>query len=117
METDSNEEVTRLDQHSDEGGPDTGGHGLEADGTRHHIEQAAHLELLRCIITVDHRVAIQHRLATASAAFWGYREIFLSSVIQWRHKLQEYIKKIRPVALYGSAAWLWGADTSSSLLS
>lgn len=28
-----------------------------------------------------------------------------------------YVKKVRPVAQHGSAAWLWGADTSAALLS
>lgn len=33
----------------------------------------------------------------------------------WRRKVIEYVKKIRPVALYGSASWQWGADTSTAL--
>lgn len=89
----------------------------EPDGTRHTMERIDHLELFGCMIMTDHRAAMQNTHTKASSAFRANRAFFLSSVIPWRHKILEFVKKLRPVALYGSAAWTWSADTSAALRS
>lgn len=74
---------------------------VDADGSRHALGQVDQWGLLGCLITVDRRAAIQHRLAKpAAAAFWANRGFLLSTVITWRHKIVELVKKIRPVALW-----------------
>lgn len=81
----------------------------------HQVKRIAQMELLGCLITTDNRAAVQHRLVKAAGAFWKHKAFFLSSVVTWRQKMIEYVKKVRPVALYGSASWQWGADTSAAL--
>lgn len=79
------------------------------------MERITQMELLGCLITTDNKAAIQHRLVKAVGAFWKHKAFFLSSVVPWRQKMIEYVKKVRPVALYGSASWQWGADASAAL--
>lgn len=83
----------------------------------HQVDRVTQLEILGCLVTTNNRAAIQHRVVKASAAFWKHKAFFLSSVVSWRHKMIEHVKKVRPVALYGSAAWLWAADISAALSS
>lgn len=89
----------------------------DPDGKRHQVDPIIQMELLGCLITTDNKAAIQHRLVKASAALWKRKAFFLSSVVSRRQKMIEYVKKVRPVALYGSASWQWGADTSTALSS
>lgn len=90
-------------------------HWSEPDGTRLALERVDQLELVGCLITVDRRATIQHKLTKASAAFWANKDFFLNSVTPWRHKVVEFVKKVRTVALSGSAAWTWSSDTSAAL--
>lgn len=67
-----------------------------------------------CLVTPDHRAAVQHGLNRATAAFWANREFF-TSVILWRQKMVEHVKTIRLVALYGSTTWTWSCEPSLAL--
>lgn len=89
----------------------------DSTGARHHFEQVEQLELLGSILSLSPREAIQHRLAKASAAFWGDKDFSLRRGIEWKHKLSEYVKRIRSAALYVSPTWTWNSELSHLLKS
>lgn len=89
----------------------------DSTGARHSFERVDQLEPLGFILSLSPRQAIQHRLAKASAAFWGHKACFLHRGIEWKHELSEYVKRIRSVALDGSPTWTWTSELSHLLKS
>lgn len=87
------------------------------DGQQHAFQRVAALELLGCKITTDDLCAVEFRLSRANAAFWSCRDIYCSTMISWRRRLHEFARRIRPIALYGSVLWTWGAGVASALQS
>lgn len=83
---------------------------LDQDGKRHNLELRKDLEILGALISKETIAVAKFRLGTADAAFWQHTGYFCSLRISWAQKLKEYIRRIRPIALFGSVLWTWDAS-------
>lgn len=75
-------------------------------GRRHDFEYKEDLEVLGTLLAKNTITFVKHRLGRADAAFWRHKGFFCSPRDSWQHKLKEYLKRIRPIALYGSVLWI-----------
>ncbi len=52
-------------------------------------------------------VAVDYRLQMGSAAFWASKDLFMCRSMCLKVRLQEFAKRVLPVALFGRGAWVW----------
>ena len=50
---------------------------------------------------------VMHRLAKAASAYWALSSVLRCTEVSLRRRSSEYTKRIQPIALYGSGAWVW----------
>ena len=52
-------------------------------------------------------IAVDHRLQKGTAAFWANKDLFMCRSVCLKVRLQELTRRVIPVALFGSGAWVW----------
>lgn len=87
----------------------------DVSGGRHAFELKDSLEVLGCVLSTDITSMVKHRLSKAEAAFWAHKAFYCNPRVAWQLKLREYLKRIRPIALYGSVLWTWDAGVHALL--
>ena len=59
---------------------------------------------------------IRHRLSKASSAFWANQSTYCCKELSLHIRFKEFVKRVQPVALYGSGSWIWSRSTYNDLV-
>jgi len=60
--------------------------------------------------------AVRHGLAKATTAFYNMGSAVCNPEISLRDRLQEFAKRVQPVAAYGCSAWVWSRSVYNEIM-
>jgi len=76
-----------------------------------------HLPVLGCLLSKDFKESVAHGLRKGTAAFWKGADFFRCKEIPLQQRLHQFRKRVLPICLYGSAAWVWCRHTCAAVTS